>query len=225
MRTLAHVSTGVGDEDQHGRAVLEELIGRVRAGLPISDLLASGIDVARVTEQLRPLGRVGAVIESISGYAERTDAVVTTEGGDGRVVFARNAAGLVDGLDVYMRPERFDGVPGGRVIVVNGPSGAGKSTLMCALQSVATFPLVLLDEPEHIGTVQPGYLIWRESAPSLHRGYLAAIATFARAGNHVALSAAGHPHHEIASAFAGVPVVMVGLTCEFPVLSRLMTSG
>lgn len=101
---------------------------------------------------------------------------------------------------------------------MNGPSGAGKSTLMGALQSVATFPLVLLDEPEHIGTVQPGYLIWRDRAPALHRGYLAAITTLARASNHVALSAAGHPQDELVAAFAGVPAVTVGLTCAFEVL-------
>ena len=95
---------------------------------------------------------------------------------------------------------------------------AGKSTLMQALQSQATFPLVVLDEPEQIGTVQPGYLIWRDRAPSLHRGYLAAIATLAHAGNHVALSAAGHPYEEIAGVFDGVAVVTVGLTCDFEVL-------
>jgi chloramphenicol 3-O-phosphotransferase len=61
-------------------------------------------------------------------------------------------------------------------------------------------------------------LIWRESAPSLHRGYLAAVAALARAGNHVALSAAGHPHHELADALAGIPTVTVGLTCGFRVL-------
>ncbi len=171
-----------------------------------------------MTESLRPLGHAGAVIESIAGSDERVDATVTANGTEGRVVFARSVAGLVNWLDVYLRPERFDGLPGGRVIVVNGPSGAGKSTLMRALQSVATFPLVLLDEPEHIGTVQPGYLIWRDSAPSLHRGYLAAIAALARTGNHVALSAAGHPHHQLLGAFDGVPTVIVGLTCEFHVL-------
>ena len=218
MRTLAAVSTGVGDEEHRSRALLEELIDRVRAGLAISELFATGVDVDLVTEKLRPLGHAGAVIESIAVSDERVDAVVTAKGTEARVVFARSATGLVNWLDVYLRPERFDGVSGGRVIVVNGPSGAGKSTLMRALQSVATFPLVVLDEPEHIGTVQPGYLIWRDRAPSLHRGYLAAVATLARVGNHVALSAAGHRFHELMGAFTGVSAVTVGLTCEFHVL-------
>jgi chloramphenicol 3-O-phosphotransferase len=146
------------------------------------------------------------------------DAVVAAGSTQARVVFAHDAAGLLTWLDVYLQPDRFDGVAGGRIIVVNGPSGAGKSTLMRALQSLATFPLVVLDEPEQIGTVQPGYLIWRDRAPSLHSGYLAAIATLARAGNHVAVSAAGHPHQEIADAFEDMFVVTVGLTCEFEVL-------
>ena len=97
---------------------------------------------------------------------------------------------------------------------------AGKSTLILALQSVATFPLVVLDEPEQIGMVQPGYLIWRDRAPSLHRGYLAAIATIVRSGNYVTLSAAGHPQYEIARAFDGVRIVNVGLTCESEVLQE-----
>ena len=220
LRTLAGVSTGVGDEEHRSRALLEELIDRARTGLAISELLATGVDVDLVTDKLRPLGRAGAVIESIAGGDERIDAVVTAMGTEARVVFARSSAGVVSWLDVYLRPERFDGVSGGRLIVVNGPSGAGKSTLMRALQSVATFPLVVLDEPEHIGTVQPGYLIWRDRAPSLHRGYLAAVATLARAGNHVAVSAAGHRFHELMGTFEGVPAVTVGLTCEFQVLQE-----
>ena len=200
------------------RELLNELLGRVREGRAISDLLTSEADPELVTENLRPLGRDHAVIESIAGSDERVDAVVTAGNATARVVFAHTAAGLLTWLDVYLRPDRFDGIAGGRIIVVNGPSGAGKSTLMRALQSVATFPLVVLDEPEEIGTVQPGYLIWRDRAPSLHRGYLAAIATLARAGNHVAVSAAGHPHLDIADAFEDMFVVTVGLTCEFEVL-------
>lgn len=208
----------VSDEGQRSRNVLGDLIGRIREGQAISDVLASEVDAELVTEKLRPLSRDNAAIESISGSHERVDAVVAAGSTQARVVFAHDAAGLLTWLDVYLRPDRFDGVAGGRIIVVNGPSGAGKSTLMRALQSLATFPLVVLDEPEQIGTVQPGYLIWRDRAPSLHSGYLAAIATLARAGNHVAVSAAGHPHQEIADAFEDMFVVTVGLTCEFEVL-------
>lgn len=121
-------------------------------------------------------------------------------------------------MHVYLKPPSFSGVSGGQIIVVNGPSGSGKSTLMDALQAVAPFPLVVLDEPEHVGTVQPGYLIWRDAAPALHRGYLAAIRALASEGNHVAVSAAGHGHAEIAAAFDGVPTVRIGLHCDVDVL-------
>ena len=197
---------------------MAQLIGRIREGQPILDLLASEVNAELVTERLRPLSREQVVIESLAGHDERVDAVVAAGNTQARVVFAHNAAGLLTWLDVYLRPDRFDGLGGGRIIVVNGPSGAGKSTLMRALQSLAMFPLVVLDEPEQVGTVQPGYVIWRDSAPSLHRGYLAAIAALAHAGNHVALSAAGHPHEEIADAFDGAYIVTVGLTCELDVL-------
>lgn len=197
---------------------MHDLLRRVRLGADISDLLVADTDAGQVAASLRPLGGDHTVVESIVGSGERVDAVVSDAGVHARVVFAHDATGLLTWLQVYPRPDRFDGVPGGRSIVVNGPSGAGKSTLLRALQSAAAFPLVVLDEPEQIGTVQPGYLIWRDRAPSLHRGYLAAIGALARAGNHVALSAAGHPYDEILDAFDGVPLVTVGLTCAFDVL-------
>jgi chloramphenicol 3-O-phosphotransferase len=207
-----------GEVERHPRNLLDELIGRLREERTLSDVVAPGVDVDLVSEKLRPLARDQAVIESIAGSDERVDAVVTACGTQARVVFGHDASGLLTWIDVHLRPDRFEGLPGGRIVVVNGPSGAGKSSLMRALQSVATFPLVVLDEPEQIGTVQPGYLIWRESAPSLHRGYLAAIATLASAGNHVAVSAAGHSHEEIADALGGPSLLTVGLSCELEVL-------
>jgi chloramphenicol 3-O-phosphotransferase len=78
--------------------------------------------------------------------------------------------------------------------------------------------LVIFDEPEHIGTVQPEYLIWRDRAPALHRGYLDAIAAMARAGNDVALPAAGHRQAEFVDAFGDVRIRTVGLTCDLEVL-------
>lgn len=206
--------------DERSRAVLAELIGRVRDGRIISDLLAVDADVDGVTAALSAFEVGDPSIESIAGHDERVDAVVRTVDGQARVVFALDVDGLVTWLDVYVRPDVFGGVAGGRLIVVNGPSGAGKSMLMAAMQSVAPFPLVVLDEPEHLGTVQPGYLIWRDTAPALHRGYLAAIATLTRAGNHVALSAAGHPQRELTEAFDDVPLLKVGLTCDFDVLQE-----
>jgi len=214
--TLAYVDR-VTDEDQPSAALLRDLIERVRDGRTISDLLASTADGDAITAQLRPVCD-HCSINSIAGSDSRVDAVITTDAGGARVVFARDETGLLTWLHTYIQPARFAGVRGGRVIVVNGPSGAGKSTLMLSLQSIAPFPLVVLDEPEQIGTVQPGYLIWRDSAPSLHRGYLAAIGALARAGNHVTLSAAGHSHDEIVDVFSGIELICVGMRCDFDVL-------
>jgi chloramphenicol 3-O-phosphotransferase len=86
------------------------------------------------------------------------------------------------------------------------------------MQQVSITPFVIFDEPEHIGTVQTEFLIWRDRAPTLHRGYLDAIAALARAGNRVALSAAGHRQAEFLDAFDDVPIFSVGLTCELSVL-------
>ena len=77
----------------------------------------------------------------------------------------------------------------------------------------------MFDEPV-MGSVDQPYLIWRERAPRLHRGFLEAIAALARQGNLVGVSAAGHPAAEIDAAFDGVAVVRVGLDCDVPTLQR-----
>ena len=209
---------GLWGGDEGARALLSALMERVGDNRLISDLLAPNVDADQIEVELRPVCTGHVSIDSIAGNESRIDAVVTCDLRVARIVFARNEDGLVTWLHTYMKPAPFPGIAGGLVIVVNGPSGAGKSTLMRSLQSVACFPLVVLDEPEHIGVVQRGYLIWRESAPALHRGYLAAIAALAGAGNHVAVSAAGHTYDEIVKAFSGVQVISVGLRCDFDVL-------
>ena len=214
----ADVVAGVGGGDEGARALLSTLMERVGDNRMISDLLAPNVDVDGIEVGLRPVCTGDVSIDSIAGNESRIDAVVTSDLGVARIVFARNEDGLVTWLHTYLKPAPFSGIDGGLVIVVNGPSGVGKSTLMRSLQSVARFPLVVLDEPEQIGVVQPGYLIWRDSAPALHRGYLAAIAALAGAGNHVTLSAAGHTYDEIIEAFSDVLIVSVGMRCDFDVL-------
>lgn len=216
--SYAGVVAGVADGVEQARALLGALIDCVRDNRSISHLLAPNADVETIQAQLRRMCRGPVEIESIAGNDVRIDAVVTTDLDVARIVFARDERGLLTWLHAYVKPQPFCGVAGGRIIVVNGPSGAGKSTLLHALQSVASFPLVALDEPEQIGTAQPEYLIWRDTAPALHRGYLAAIGALASAGNHVAVSAAGHTHKEICDAFNGVALVRVGMYCELHVL-------
>lgn len=192
----------------------------------MSELLGPGVDANRVITLLGSAARSQAPIDWIGVNGERVDAVLTAGDSQWRVVFGCSTDTAIDWLDVYERPPLAAGVPGGRAVLVNGASGAGKSTLMRAMQQVATGPFVVFDEPEHVGTVQPEYLIWRDRAPALHRGYLDAIAALARAGNHVALPAAGHPQAEFVAAFAGVPIHAVGLRCELGVLvARERRSG
>ena len=208
--------SGVGGGDEW--TFLGALIERVRDNRSIEDLVAPTVDEEAIRTRLHRVCNSPVTIESIAGNDLRIDAVVTTERDVARIVFARDEAGLLTWLHVYVKPPQFPGVAGGLIIVVNGPSGAGKSTLMHELQGAAPFPLVVLDEPEQIGTAQPGYLIWRDTAPALHRGYLAAIRALASAGNHVVLSAAGHDEGEISDAFTGVPIVRVGMFCDLDVL-------
>lgn len=216
-RTVAAVSR-VDSGDEGDRRFLHDLIDCVRVQTSLSHLLAPTADLESIWAQLQQLGDSAVEIESLEGNELRTDAVVVAEAVVARIVFARDSNGLLTWLHVYVKPPSFAGVAGGRLIVVNGPSGAGKSTLMTALQSHASFPLVVLDEPEHIGAVQPGYLIWRDTAPALHRGFLAAIRALTSTGNHVALSAAGHSHDEISAAFDGVPITRIGMHCDISVL-------
>ncbi len=218
-RTVAAVSRVDGGYEGD-RGFLRGLIDCVRDQTSLSHLLAPIADLESIRAQLQRLGDSAVEIESLEGNELRTDAVVIAEAVVARIVFARDSDGLLTWLHAYVKPPSFDGVEGGRLIVVNGPSGAGKSTLMTALQSHVSFPLVVLDEPEHIGAVQPGYLIWRDTAPALHRGYLAAIRALASTGNHVALSAAGHPYDEISTAFKGVPIIRIGVHCDISVLMK-----
>jgi chloramphenicol 3-O-phosphotransferase len=213
----------VTNADSQGRkreceALLQSVLARIRIDLPLADLAGPELNELRAVERLRPLASVAVTVDWIAINGDRIDVVLTSGEAQWRVVFGSSSGTMMDWLDVFSRPLRFDGFRGGRVIVINGPSGAGKSTLMLALQQIATFPLVIFDEPEHIGSVQQGYLIWRDCAPALHIGYLHAIAALARAGNVVAVPGAGHSYNEFSEAFGDVLMLCVGLTCELDVL-------
>ena len=200
--------------------MLESMLDRVRRDEPMDEVVNGKLDFRRAVEVLGPAARTDTEIDWLVVNGERVDAVLTAGDEQWRVVFGCASATAIDWIDVFERPAHFDGIAGGHAIVVNGPSGAGKSIVMQALQQVADGPLVVFDEPEHVGTVRSEFLIWRDRAPSLHRGYLDAIAALARAGNQVAVSAAGHRQSEFVDAFADVPTLAVGLTCELDVLLR-----
>ncbi len=201
-----------------GRLLLRSMLDRIRDDGSLVEFVGPRVDAERAASVLRPLSRPGSLIEWIAVNGHRVDAVVTAGDDQWRVVLMCSSATVVESLDVFERPARFDGVDGGFAVVINGPSGAGKSMLLIALQRLAAMPLVIFDEPEHIGSVQTEYLIWRDRAPCLHRGYLDAIAALARAGNHVATPAAGHNQAEFVAALGDVPTLTVGLTCALDVL-------
>ena len=147
----------------------------------------------------------------------RVDFGVRAQEDEWRIVYGIDDDELVDWLSVYRRPHPFDGVVGGRAVIVNGASGAGKSWLLDALQRQSQFPWVVFDEPV-LGSVNQSYLIWRDQAGVLHRGFLEGIAALARAGNLVAVAAAGHPQSLFEEVFAGVVVLFVGLDCDIDTL-------
>lgn len=209
--------TGVDPELLQRRTLLA-VLDRISRALPLAELIGPRVDPERVARLLGPAADADALLDRITVNGDRVDAVVTAGDAQWRIVFGCSSGSVIDWLDVFERPVQFDGVAGGRAILINGPSGAGKTTLMRAMQQLAAAPFVIFDEPEQVGTVQPEYLIWRDRAPALHRGYLDAIAALARAGNDVAVSAAGHRQTEFADAFGDVPIVSVGITCEFDVL-------
>ena len=150
----------------------------------------------------------------------RVDARVrSVDGGEWHVVLFVDDADEVVVADAFRRP---DAVVAGKgvLVVVNGPSGAGKSSLVTALAAAAEDrPWVVFDEPI-LGEVDRRYLIWPESAPAVHAGFLAGIAAVAGAGNLVATAAAGHPQSAFVAAAAapGVRLVSIGLHCPLEVL-------
>lgn len=221
MRTLRSLTVDESElRSAERRRLLEAVLEAVRNELALSDLIAKTLDPGRVRDLLVSVAQGEFSIEWIGVNGDRVDAVLTSAESQMRVVFGSASGTMIDWLDVFERPATFDGVPGGRAIVINGPSGAGKSTLMRSMQQIAEAPFVVFDEPEHIGTVQSEYLIWRDRAPSLHLGYLDAIAALARAGNFVAISAAGHRRGEFVEAFDDVAVIAVGLRCDLDVLTE-----
>ena len=98
----------------------------------------------------------------------RVDFGVRAQEDEWRIVYGIDDDELVDWLSVYRRPHPFDGVVGGRAVIVNGASGAGKSWLLDALQRQSQFPWVVFDEPV-LGSVNQSYLIWRDQAGVLPR--------------------------------------------------------
>lgn len=182
-------------------------------------LFGHALDTDPSFPQLDPLRVARCEIRSIALNGARVDLVASAGEREWRVVFGVSDAGRVDWLHVYERPAELRPVPGGRAVIVNGPSSAGKSTLLRELRARSDVAWVIFDEPM-FGDVDTGYLIWRDRAELLHRGFLDGIAALSRTGNHVALAAGGHPYSWFREAFREVPTVYVGLDCDAAELDR-----
>jgi chloramphenicol 3-O phosphotransferase len=186
----------------------------------IDGLVAAEGDPAAVSsalDQLRTHRDLHVVSVAVNG--RRVDVIARHGDEEWRVVFGSDDGTAVAWLSVFRRPPPFDGVVGGRAIVVNGPSSAGKSTLLREIQARSDDPWVVLDEPM-FGAVAQRYLIWRDRYDVLHRGFVDGIAALARAGNLVAVAAGGHPQSLFDASFAGIPMIRVGLHCDADVLDR-----
>ncbi len=190
------------------------------SGGPLDGLVRDPDDVAKFAMRMRSLReRTHLDVVSLAVNGERVD--VTARDGDDewRVVFGSADGERVDWLEVFHRPTVFTGVTGGLALVVNGPSSAGKSSVLREVRSRSAIPWVVFDEPM-FGTVDVEYLIWRDHAEVLHRGFLDGMAALALAGNCVATSAGGHPQSMFDAAFAGVPTLRIGLDCNSAELAR-----
>ena len=185
----------------------------------LGELVRDPHDAARIADELVALRSADVEIHTLSVNNERVDVIARADGREWRVVFATADGKRVDWLNAYERPPLFEGVSRGRAVIVNGPSSSGKSSVVAQICMRGAVPWVGFDEPM-FGEVRVGYLIWRERADVLHRGFLEGIAALSRCGNCVAVAAGGHPQSMFDDAFVGIPTLRVGLDCDLAELSR-----
>ncbi|MFM2076829.1 MAG: hypothetical protein RJA49_719 [Actinomycetota bacterium] len=201
--------------DEHG-----ELFRALVGDGPLDELVAAPANAMAIAAQIARLRDVQDLeVVSLAVNGERVDVVARSGDHEWRVVYGSADAHHVDWLSVFRRPTIFTGIAGGIAVIVNGPSSSGKSTVLAELSALDDAPWVVFDEPM-FGSVDVEYLIWRDRAEALHRGFLDGIAALARAGNCVGLSAAGHPPSWFDTAFAGLTVLRVGLDCDAVELAR-----
>jgi chloramphenicol 3-O-phosphotransferase len=205
----------VPTSDEHG-----DLFRALVGDGALDELVTTPTSVMSIAAQIAPLRDVDDLeVVSIAVNGERVDVVARSGDREWRIVFGSPDARRIDWLNVFRRPVTFPGIAGGIAVIVNGPSSSGKSTLLAELAALDGAPWVVFDEPM-FGVVDVEYLIWRDRAEALHRGFLDGIAALARAGNCVGLSAAGHPASWFDTAFVDVTVLRVGLDCDESELTR-----
>ena len=116
----------------------------------------------------------------------------------------------------------------GQIILLNGASSSGKTSIAKALQATIDEPCVHLCIDDYLGAFQ-GDLWERQEIvkpewPSIIRGFHAAGAAIARAGNIVIIDDVleGEPPwvESLLELFEGLPVIFVGVHCPLGELER-----
>jgi chloramphenicol 3-O phosphotransferase len=198
---------------------VQQLIGLgSRAALQRSGLVADSTAVEHIARDLAPLWVAPDVrVERVRVNGARVD--VTMQAADGRAWLAVMwmTPTALRGLELYERPRPFPAGRPGMVVVLNGPSSAGKSALMAAFADAAETPWACFDEPI-LGRLPTKFLAWLESAGPVTEGFLAALASAARAGNQLIVSTGGIAQQPFRDALAGIPTVYVGLHAPLAVL-------
>lgn len=201
------------------RTLLEGLLGSVRRREGLEQYVAPALSADEAASLLQPIADAAAIeIHWLGLNGLRADAqVLSGDRREWRVVFTIDDASRLTRLWVFERPATFQGVDGGRAIVIDGAVGAGKSSLIERFAQAEDTPWVVFDEV-NFGKIHTSHLIWLETCGPLYRGFLAGIAALAREGNQVIMPGSGLPQRMFLEALSDVPTLYVGLECPLPVL-------
>lgn len=193
--------------------LLQELVSALESSGLSARLTADPLRAREIVDILtEPATAAGRRIDWIVINNRRVDATVATREREWRIACSIDAEG-VHSASAFERPAYFEGVEGGRAVIVTGPSSAGKSTVMRAVVDAANTPWVMFDEL-FFGTVAWPFLIWPDHSPKLRPGFIAGITALAAAGNQVILTGGGAAGSEdLQRLIATVPTVIVGLDC------------
>jgi chloramphenicol 3-O phosphotransferase len=193
--------------------LLEELVSALALPGLSAHLTADPVRADEIVGTLHELAATaGRCVEWVAINNRRVDATVVAAEREWRIVCSIDGAG-VHSASAFERPAPFDGVPGGRAVILTGPSSAGKTTVMQAVLDVADTPWVVFDELS-FGTVAWPFLIWPDRSPKLRAGFIAGITALAAAGNQVILTGGGAAgSEELQPLIGAVPTLIVGLDC------------
>lgn len=203
------------------RESVEQLLEELVSALALEGLSAQlTTDPVRADAIVNTLDELAAApgrrIDWSTIHNRRVDATIATPEREWRIACSIDGAG-VHSASAFERPRPFDGVPGGRAVIVTGPSSAGKTTVMRAVVDAADTPWVMFDEL-FFGTVAWPFLIWPDRSPQLRSGFIAGITALAAAGNQVILTGGGAAGSEELQPLVGtVPTLIVGLDCPLEI--------